>query len=219
MPEAAASAALAEQFDDPVQQYQAASLGMWAFLVTEVMFFGGMFTGYAYYRAAYSAVFGAASNHLDVLLGTVNTAVLLTSSLTMALAVWSAQMGRKRALTIFLILTMILGLCFLSIKFTEYAQKYAEGLIPGHGFLYDGPEPHKAQLFFSFYFAMTGTHAIHMVIGEALLAVLLIQTRWNHFSAAYYTPVDIVGLYWHFVDIIWIFLFPLLYLVSRHTAG
>jgi cytochrome c oxidase subunit 3 len=204
------------QFDDVEQQYEAASLGMWTFLLTEIMFFGGLFTGYAVYRAAYPAAFAEGSHHLDIVLGGVNTAVLICSSLTMALAVHSAQLGERQSLTRFLLLTMLLGLVFLGIKGLEYAHKFVEHLVPGSGFLAEGSHAPQVQLFFGFYFSMTGMHALHMVIGIGILAVLTWQAWRGYFSPAYLTPVELTGLYWHFVDIIWIFLFPLLYLIGRH---
>jgi cytochrome c oxidase subunit 3 len=206
--------ALAHQFDDLAQQSAASSLGMWAFLLTEVMFFGGLFVGYMVYRTAYLAGFVAGSHHLDVLLGTLNTAVLISSSLTMALAVHAAQVDRRQLLSRFLLLTMLLGLVFLGIKGYEYWHKYHESLVPGLKFSYTGPYPQQVQLFLTFYFIMTGLHALHMVIGIGLLAVLAVLAWRGLFSAAYYTPVEVIGLYWHFVDIVWIFLYPLLYLIG-----
>jgi cytochrome c oxidase subunit III len=204
------------QFDDVEQQQEVASLGMWVFLVTEIMFFGGLFTGYAVYRAAYPAAFAEGSQHLDILLGGINTAVLIGSSLTMALAVHSAQVGARSGLVRFLLLTIWLGLMFLVIKGLEYAHKFEEHLVPGSGFMAEGLHAPQMQLFFGFYFSMTGMHAIHMVIGIGILAVLTWQAWRGHFSPAYWTPVELTGLYWHFVDIVWIFLFPLLYLLGRH---
>lgn len=209
-------AVLAHHFDDLRQQQEAASLGMWTFLATEILFFGGLFLAYAVYRTMYPAAFAAGSHHLDILLGSINTVVLIGSSLTMALAVHSAQMGRRQALVIFIGLTMLLGLVFLSIKFVEYGHKFAEGLVPGARFVYDGPLAAQVQLFFSFYFIMTGLHALHMIVGIGLLAVLAWLGWRGKFSPAYHTPVEISGLYWHFVDVVWIFLFPLLYLLGRH---
>jgi cytochrome c oxidase subunit 3 len=188
---------------------------MWIFLVTELMFFGGMFTAYVAYRALFPGAFGHASAHLDVRLGTLNTAVLIGSSLTMALAVRAAQLG-SRAVTRWLGLTAALGATFLGVKAWEYAHKLHEGLLPGPHFHYAGADAPQAELFFSIYFAMTGIHALHMVIGLGLLAWLAVQARRGRFGPAWFTPVEMSGLYWHFVDVVWIFLFPLLYLIGRH---
>jgi cytochrome c oxidase subunit 3 len=209
-------ATAAHQFDDLVQQHEADSLGMWAFLLTEIMFFGGLFLGYTVYRSAYPEAFAEASHHLDIWLGSVNTAVLIGSSLSMALAVHSAQTNERRGLIRFLLLTILLGLVFLGIKGTEYLHKFEEHLVPGANFVNPGPHAHQVQLFFSFYFGMTGLHAFHMIVGIGLLAALVWQARRGRFSADYYAPVELIGLYWHFVDIVWIFLFPLLYLLGRH---
>ena len=199
-----------------VQQYAADSLGMWAFLLTEIMFFGGLFLGYTVYRSMYPEAFAEASHHLDIWLGSINTAVLITSSLSMALAVHSAQTNQRRGLIRFLLLTVLLGLVFLGIKGTEYLHKFEEHLIPGANFAYPGPHAHQVQLYFSFYFGMTGLHAFHMIVGIGLLAALVWQAGRGRFSSDYYAPVELIGLYWHFVDIVWIFLFPLLYLLGRH---
>lgn len=213
---AEATAYRADHFEDLEQQHHAAWIGMWIFLATEVMFFGGMFTGYAVYRWAYTPGFAAASNHLDMWLGAINTAVLIGSSFTMALAVYSAQTDRRRALVNFLLLTILLGAIFLGIKFFEYQHKFEEHLVPGHNFRFEGPLARQAEIFFSFYFGMTGMHALHMIIGIGLLAYLAFTARGGRFSSVYYTPVEMTGLYWHFVDLVWIFLFPLLYLLGRH---
>ena len=210
------TAYVAHQFDDAEQQQVASTLGMWVFLVTEIMFFGGLFLAYIVYRHDYYEAFRAASHELDVGLGAFNTAVLLTSSLTMALAVHGAQVSRRGMVVVCLILTMILGTTFLGVKAYEYWHKWHEHLIPGPGFVFHGPDPHNAQLFFSLYFAMTGLHALHMVIGIALLAILTLRAGQGMFNRLYYTPVEVSGLYWHFVDLVWIFLFPLLYLLGRH---
>jgi len=199
------------------QQWQAAQLGMWVFLVTEIMFFGGLFMAYTVARARYPAAFGEASRHLDVALGGVNTAVLIISSLTMALAVYSSQVGRRRMLVGFLALTMALGCVFLVIKAVEYTDKFHHHLVPGTGFavsLFPRPDAPHAQAFFSLYFAMTGLHALHMIVGVGIVAVLLLNAWRGRYTVQYHTPVEISGLYWHFVDIIWIFLFPLLYLIN-----
>jgi cytochrome c oxidase subunit 3 len=210
------AAVLAHQFDDLDQQYEASNLGMWLFLLTELMFFSGLFAGYTVYRMFYPVAFVEGSHHLDILLGGINTAVLIGSSLTMALAVHAAQTGRRWPLVGFLLLTILLGLVFLGIKSVEYGHKFAEHLVPGRGFVYEGPQAGPVQLFFGFYFGMTGMHAAHMVIGIALLAVLAVRAARRQFTPTYHTPVELIGLYWHFVDIVWIFLFPLLYLLGRH---
>ena len=207
---------LAHQFDDREQQTEAATLGMWAFLSTEVLFFGGLFTGYAVYRANFPEAFAEGSQHLDILLGGINTAVLISSSLTMALAVHAAQSGRRQTLIAFLLATILLGSVFLGIKVVEYSHKFHDHLVPGPSFQFPGPFARQVQLFYSFYFAMTGMHAVHMIIGVGILAGLISMAWKNRFSAEYYTPVEVTGLYWHFVDIVWIFLFPLLYLLGRH---
>lgn len=208
---------LAHHFDDPAQQHEAASLGMWVFLVTEILFFGGLFTSYGVYRSNYPDVFATASRHLDVLWGAINTLVLISSSLTMALAVQAAQTDQRRSIIRFLVLTMLLGAIFLGIKGVEYTHKFTEHLVPGSGFQYDGRQAAQAQLFFSLYFAMTGMHAVHMLIGIGILGVLVVHAWHGRFSARYATPLELTGLYWHFVDIVWIFLFPLLYLLGRHA--
>ena len=190
---------------------------MWVFLITEVMFFGGMFLAYIVYRALYPGTFAVTSSSLNVYIGAANTAVLLCSSFTMVLAVRSAQLGRQTALAVNIVLTLLLGLVFLGVKAFEWSEKFAEHHVPGTHFHFEGiANQGPAQLFFSLYFAMTGLHALHMVVGAGLMTWLLIWSLRGKFSAEYMTPVDIAGLYWHFVDIIWIFLFPLFYLIDRH---
>jgi cytochrome c oxidase subunit III len=209
--------ALREQFSTEAQQKDASTLGMWIFLITEVMFFGGMFLVYTVYRSAYPAVFAVASRSLNATIGALNTAVLLCSSFTMALAVRAGQLGRRKTVIVFLVLTLALGMAFLGVKGYEWHEKYVEHHIPGPDFQMEGtPMQGPAQIFFSLYFAMTGLHAAHMVVGAGLLAMLIWQSYRGRFHAGYYTPIDMVGLYWHFVDIIWIYLFPLLYLIGRH---
>jgi cytochrome c oxidase subunit 3 len=205
---------LSHQFDDLEQQKAAADLGMWSFLLTEVLFFGGLFLCYAVYRWHYPEAFIAASEMLDVKLGAVNTFVLLTSSLTMAMAVHSAHQGDRKAIVRWLIITMILGSVFLGVKVVEYNHKFHEHLVPGPYFQMNIPNPQPAQLYFSLYFAMTGLHAVHMIIGLGLLTVIAIMAHRGKFSKTYSNPVEISGLYWHFVDIVWIFLYPLLYLIG-----
>ena len=211
------AAAVAHQFEDAAQQRGASTLGMWVFLVNEIMFFGGPFCAYVAYRSLFPGAFGHASSHLDVRLGALNTAVLIASSLTMALAVHATQTGRRgRTIAAWLLVTMALGSTFLVVKAYEYAHKFHEGLVPGPAFTYAGPDAPQAQLFFSIYFALTGLHALHMVIGIGLLAWLARAASEWRYGPAYHTPVENSGLYWHFVDIVWIFLFPLLYLIGRH---
>lgn len=207
---------VAHHFDDAAQQHDASSLGMWLFLVNEVMFFGGLFTTYVVYRTAFPEAFHDGSHHLDIGLGAFNTLVLLTSSLTMALSVHAAQVSKRAMLVTNLILTQILGAIFLGVKAYEYWHKWHEHVIPGASFRWDGPDAQHVQLFFSLYFAMTGLHALHMVVGAGLLMVLIVRSWQGMFNSNYYTPVEMVGLYWHFVDLVWIFLFPLLYLLGRH---
>jgi cytochrome c oxidase subunit III len=208
--------ALAHQFDSLEQQTEAATLGMWVFLVTEVLFFGGLFATYAIYRAWYPTAFAAASHELDVTLGTINTVVLITSSLTMALAVHAAQLAQRKLVLLFLAGTMILGAVFLGIKGVEYYHKFVEHHVPGPGFQFEREYFRHAQLFFSLYFLMTGLHALHMVIGIGIMLVMFWWAWRGTITAEYYSPIEISGLYWHFVDIVWIFLFPLLYLIGRH---
>jgi cytochrome c oxidase subunit 3 len=210
------NSALAHHFDDLEQQREASTLGMWVFLVTEVLFFGGMFLAYVVYRSKSPEGFMAASHHLDVTLGSINTVILILSSLTMALAVHAAQTGKQGALIVFLILTIIFGASFLGIKSVEYHHKFEENLVPGPHFQHAEPHARSAEIFFSLYFAMTGMHALHMIIGIGLLLTLIWQARGGRFGTGYSNPVEITGLYWHFVDIVWIFLFPLLYLLGRH---
>src|SRR5688572_28575130 len=197
------------------QQAEASTIGMWLFLVTEVMFFGGLFAAYMIYRVWYPEAWAEGSLELDIVLGGINTAVLIASSLTMALAVRAAQIGLKRATVSWLIATMVLGLTFLVIKFFEYEHKFELNHVPGPNFFFEGPHAQQVQIFLSLYFAMTGLHALHMVIGFGLLSVIAWMAYKRRFSPEWYTPVEMSGLYWHFVDIVWIFLFPLLYLVDR----
>jgi cytochrome c oxidase subunit 3 len=210
-----APSALAHHFDSLDQQREASTLGMWIFLATEIMFFGGLFCAYSVYRTKYHYAFEAASHHLDVTLGAFNTVVLIASSLTMAMAVRSSQLGRRKALVLFLLLTMALGSLFLGVKGVEYGHKFEEHLFPGPAFHYEPSDSPSKQIFFILYFAMTGVHALHMVAGILVLAVLLRPAWRGRFNADYHNPVECTGLYWHFVDIVWIFLFPLLYLLGR----
>ncbi len=244
------------QFQTLDQQRETATLGMWVFLVTEILFFGGLFLTYTINRHLYFTAFGVGGNMLDLRLGATNTVVLIASSFTMAMSVWSAQTSRKKLLPLFLILTLLLGGVFLGVKYVEYKQKFDHHLIPGHSFdltyrinhsaSSDDPkelaaerteiedalrtevpgDPAQAltalnahaQLYFSLYFGMTGLHALHMVVGAGLLIWVIRESFKGRFSASYNTPIELVGLYWHFVDIVWIYLFALLYLINRHAA-
>lgn len=206
------------------QQRDASSLGMWLFLGTEIMFFGGMFCAYLIYRLNYYNEFAAGSRSLDIWLGTINTIVLICSSLTVALGVRAAQMGKRKLLITLLVLTIIFGFAFLGIKGVEWYDKYKEHHIPGLSFnaddlVRDYPQLHidqsHEQLYFSLYFALTGLHALHMIIGLGLFSVLLYFSLKGRYTPEYHTPLEIGGLYWHFVDIVWIYLFPLLYLIDR----
>jgi cytochrome c oxidase subunit 3 len=210
-----AHAALAEQFDDMPQQKEASTLGMWTFLATEILFFGGMFLGYLVYRHAYPHAFALASRHTIVLYGTINTAILLTSSLTMALAVHAAQKTEHQRLVRYLLVTIVLGCCFLGVKGLEYHDDLKEHLWPGAHFK-EGLPP-QAQIFWFLYWAMTGLHAIHVTAGVVLLSIIARLASRRRFSDYYHTPVEISGLYWHFVDIVWIYLYPLLYLINRYS--
>jgi cytochrome c oxidase subunit 3 len=202
-------------FETMEQQQEAATLGMWVFLVTEIMFFGGLFMAYLLYRVWYPEAWSEGSEELDIVLGGLNTVVLISSSLTMAMAVRSAQTGRQRATVRWLLITMVFGLTFLVVKFFEYKHKYELNHIPGANFSFDSPHEAQVEIFLSLYFAMTGLHALHMIIGIVLLSIIAWMAAKRRFSPEWYTPVEMSGLYWHFVDIVWIFLFPLLYLVDR----
>jgi cytochrome c oxidase subunit 3 len=206
----------AHQFEDAAQSHESITLGMWIFLITEVMFFGGLFTAYAIYRAQYSAAFDEGSHMLDISLGCFNTVVLILSSLTMALAVRCAQLGKMTGALFNMVLTLGLGTVFLGVKAVEYAAKFQHGLVPGPNFAPHGVHSFGMEIYYSLYFAMTGMHAVHMIIGAAVLLVIIGMTAKGKINKTYNSPIEIFGLYWHFVDIVWIFLFPLLYLLGRH---
>jgi cytochrome c oxidase subunit 3 len=222
--------ALQHHFTSLEQQREASSLGMWVFIAQEVLFFGGLFGAYAVYRSLYPEAFSAGSHHLSWQVGFFNTLVLIGSSLTMAMAVYSAAVGRSKAVTGFILATVLLGAVFLGVKYFEYGEKirpcFGDGphsgcLVPGARFdasalHLEGARAGQAQIYFSLYFAMTGLHAFHMIIGMPLIAWLAVRSWRGEFGPAYHTPVELTGLYWHFVDIVWIFLFPLLYLIGHH---
>src|SRR5438105_4863995 len=207
--------ALAEQFEDLEQQRDTSTLGMWTFLATEVLFFGGLCMSYITYRTLYPSAFAQASRHTILLYGTINTAVLLTSSLSMALAVHAAQENKIKSLVRYLLVTVVLGCCFLGFKALEYHQDIREHLWPGKYFTQKLPA--QAQIFWFLYWAMTGLHALHVTVGVGLLAIIAWMAWRGRFSESYHTPVEISGLYWHFVDIVWIYLYPLLYLINRFS--
>jgi cytochrome c oxidase subunit III len=206
----------AHHFDSADHEFEAAKQGMWLFLVTEVLMFGGLFVAYGIFRGLYPEMFHLAHKELAVNMGAINTVVLITSSLTMASAVSATQKGRRDVAILTLILTFLLACCFLFVKYLEYSHKFHEGLLPGAHFTNPELKEHapKASIFFSLYFLMTGLHGVHVVIGMCLISWMLIRTLKNEFSPYWYTPVELVGFYWHFVDLVWIYLFPLLYLVG-----
>ena len=218
--------ALLHHFATEEQQKDASNLGMWIFLGTEVMFFGGLFCAYLIYRLLYFGDFAAASKSINAALGGTNTAVLICSSLTVVLAIWGAQTGRRALMLGSLVLTMLFGLGFLGIKGVEYHDKFVENHVPGASFSFEHEEipghpgqyanPRHAEIFFALYFIMTGLHALHMIVGLGIFTWLLWAAWKGRFTPHYHTPLEIGGLYWHFVDIIWIYLFPLLYLIDRH---
>jgi len=212
------TAVVAPYFHDIDQQREVNALGMWAFLATEVMFFGGLFMAYVVYRFSYPEGFIEGSHELNLLLGSINTVILLVSSFTMAMAVHSAQTDAKRKLVMFLILTILLGTVFLGIKGVEYYEKFAHHLVPGPNFEFHGANGNHVQLFISLYFATTGLHAIHMIIGVGVLTYFLIKAIMGRYNSLNYDPVEMVGLYWHFVDIAWVFIFPLYYLIERYLT-
>lgn len=242
---------LRHHFADEQQQRNAASLGMWWFLGTEIMFFGGMFCGYLVYRRLYFPEFAVASRSLDLVVGTVNTAVLICSSLTVAQAVRAAQLGKRTLQVKLLLATLFFGLVFLGVKGYEWRNKYEEHHIPtfndynvirGEGSLITGQNAkflgldklqndpvklrereaevqQRTKIFYSLYFALTGMHALHMVVGVGIFSVITFMAWKGRFTPEYHTPLEIAGLYWHFVDIVWIYLFPLLYLIDRRPGA
>jgi cytochrome c oxidase subunit 3 len=205
----------AAHFESHEHQRDSAELGIWIFLTTELMFFGPLFLGYAILRLSFPDAFAAASRHTDAVIGTLNTAVLLTSSLFVALASRSTQIGRRRAAMWCLWITALLGTVFLALKAVEYFNEWREHLMPWLGFQFDPELAHGASLFFLLYFAMTGLHAVHLMIGIGIMAWFASRLR-THDPATMATRIEIGALYWHFVDAIWVVLFPLLYLVGRY---
>lgn len=202
---------LRAQFTSLEQQESAATLGMWIFLATEVLFFGGLFLCYIVYRIAYPVVFATAGKELNLTIGTLNTAVLLTSSYFMALAVRAARNNRASRAAAHLAVTWVLGFSFLCLKAYEYYDDVKRQIVPGE------KHPGAASLLYFIYYAMTGLHALHLTIGLGVVAVMFWRARRKRFSSEYYTPLEVAGLYWHFIDLVWIFLYPLLYLMDRHS--
>ncbi|GAC1599210.1 MAG: cytochrome c oxidase subunit 3 family protein [Myxococcales bacterium] len=204
---------LGHHFKDLAQQNEAVRLGMWLFLATEVLLFAGLFTAYAYYRFQFPEGFAQASRHVDLWAGTLNTFVLITSSLTAALAIHFARTDRKNLAVLCLVATLLMAFAFLGIKSIEYLHKFHEGALPGRYYHFEEVQIPGAPMYFTIYFLATGLHAIHVIVGMTVLAILAVKTARGRFSSGYYTGLELGGLYWHLVDLIWIFLYPLLYLI------
>ncbi|MGF1468580.1 MAG: cytochrome c oxidase subunit 3 family protein [Sandaracinaceae bacterium] len=226
---------LQHHFETPSQQFSSAKLGMWAFLAQEVLFFSGLFVAYFVFRFLYPEAFEAGSAQLNRFIGAFNTCVLLISSFTAAMAVRSSQLGQKNPTSIYLVITIVCALAFLVIKYFEYKAKFDHGLLPGEYWAPDLSHVHpwgsmaahaaegahhgvaalppKTHIFFAIYFMLTGLHGVHVAVGIGVLVWILVRNMRGEFSRQYFTPVDIVALYWHLVDLVWIFLFPLLYLI------
>ncbi len=213
---------LAHHFDTMQQQHDASKLGVWLFLTTEILLFSGLFLAYAVYRVFHPEIFHHASRELSLELGGVNTMVLIFSSLTMALAVRASQLNSNKAAFWWLTITFLCGLTFMLVKTVEYSTKFHHGIFPGIFYNAHGAEPFLHEqvtvTFFGIYFLMTGLHGFHVLVGMALIFWLMIRAAKREFSSEYYTPVEVIGLYWHIVDMIWIFLFPLLYLIDRSSV-
>ena len=208
-----AHSVVAQQFEDAEQQHAAATLGMWMFLATEVLFFGGLLTAYLVYRLGAPAGFSTGSAETNFALGTLNTGILLTSSLTMALAVHAIQLSDRKACVRHLLTTFFLGVIFLAVKAAEYREEISKHLVPGAGFA--SQLPHGAEMFFYLYWCLTGVHALHLIAGLAMLIALAIGLLRGGISAGRANPVEMGGLYWHFVDCVWIVLYPLIYLIPK----
>jgi cytochrome c oxidase subunit 3 len=207
---------LGHHFQTLEQEHEAAEFGMWLFLMTELMLFGGLFLGYIFYRTIYSDGFAEGSRHLELGYGGPNTVVLIVSSLTMVLAVRSAQLGAQRRLVWYLLATAALGTMFMLIKSAEYYQHFVDGTVPVLAWTYTGPYPNQVQLFFFAYFALTGLHSVHLTSGIVVVLIAAWMASRGAFLVEHHIPVEMIGLYWHFVDMVWIFLLPLLYLFGFH---
>ncbi len=204
----------AHHFASADDEFEASKQGMWIFLVTEVLMFGGLFVAYGILRGLYPEMVHEAHKLLAVKMGAINTVVLISSSITMALAVSSTQKGQRSRAIMYLVTTILLASCFLVVKYFEYSAKFHHGLLPGAHFTNGELKDSKSPLFFSLYFMMTGLHMIHVLLGMGVIGWILRRTIRREFGPNFYTPVELVGFYWHFVDLVWIYLFPLLYLVG-----
>ncbi len=213
MAEGHAHPALAHHFESLEKQTHAARLGMWLFLATEVLLFTALFAAYAVYRFLFGADFAAASRHIETWIGVTNTVVLVTSSFTVALGLDRARRGDGRKTALFFGLSVLMALVFLGFKALEYTHHFQEGQLPGQFYTYEGIKANGAPIFFSLYFLITGLHGLHVVVGMTVLTVIGVRAARNAYTVEYHVPVELAGLYWHLVDLIWIFVFPLIYLV------
>jgi len=204
----------AHHFESNEHEYTTSKQGVWVFLVTEILMFGGLFVAYAIYHSMYPEVFKAGSKFVDWRMGATNTVVLITSSLTMALGIYYIQKGRNKIAAANLAFTLLCGAMFMVIKYFEYSHKLHEGLAPSRYFSYEGEMVPNGMLYFGFYYTMTGLHGLHVLVGMGLITWCLIRTLRGDFEPKYYTAVEGVGLFWHLVDLIWIYLFPMFYLLK-----
>lgn len=205
---------VAHHFDSAEQQIEASKFGLWLFLVTEILLFGGLFVAYIMFRTLYPEMFHEAREHLNKVLGAVNSVILICSSFAMTMAVHFVRTNNRLKATRLLSVTVLCGAVFMIIKFFEYKAKFDHHLFPDASFDFTAFTAKNANLFFSLYFLMTGLHGIHVIVGMGLISWMIVRTRRYEFSSEYYTPVELTGLYWHLVDLIWIYLFPLLYLIA-----
>lgn len=201
-------------FESAEQAFESSKLGLWLFLVTEILLFGGLFVAYIIFRAEYPGMFHEASRHLNRTMGAINTVVLICSSFSMAMAVQMTRENKRKAASFLLLFTLLCAATFMTIKYFEYTHKFHEGLLPGAHFSNELIKDPKAPLFFSLYFMMTGLHGFHVLVGMILISWVLYKTGKGSLNSQYYTPTELTGLYWHLVDLIWIYLFPLLYLIG-----
>ncbi len=204
----------AHHFRSAEHEYESAKQGIWLFMATEILMFGAIFAAYAIFHSLYPSMFAEGASHLDWRMGFINTCVLLVSSWTMAMAIQSLQSGKGKNAAPYLIVTLLCGAGFMVIKYLEYTHKFHLGLYPGKWFTYEGAQHSNLALYFSFYFVMSGLHGIHVLLGMGLITWVLIRTMRGEFDEHYYTPVEGVGIFWHIIDLIWIYLFPILYLIG-----